>query len=165
MAVKHFKSGDDILCGTKAKKPLTTEVKELVTCKRCMKKLGIEIPKAEKPKKDKTAKPKRTVEENRTRRKQPPGLHYIEDRKWGHCLQINPDVMLKFGDGLEEKVNIMILIGSKGMTSTSMRFANALQFLKVKEVNFLRGWFINQKMHNGGVVYVKEVKEAFQIKE
>ena len=41
MAVTHFINKGTILCGTKAKSFKSTEVKELVTCKRCLKKLGI----------------------------------------------------------------------------------------------------------------------------
>jgi len=166
MAVKHFVTKNNIICGTKAKKPLTTEVKELVTCKRCLKKLGIVIPKkdaTQKPKKDATQKPKnRTIEKNQTKRKKPLGIHYIKDKKWGHCLKINSNVLLKIGDDLDDKVNVLIIISTEGMMSTSMKFANTLQLLKVKEANYLRGWFINHKMHNGGVVYVHEVKEAFE---
>jgi len=41
MAVLHFINKGVVLCGTKAIK--STEVKELVTCKRCLKKLGVSV--------------------------------------------------------------------------------------------------------------------------
>jgi len=44
MAVTHFINKDTItLCKTKGKSPITTEVKELVTCKRCLKKLNMSV--------------------------------------------------------------------------------------------------------------------------
>jgi len=157
MAVKHFEVDGKIICGTKVKTPITTEVKELVTCKRCIKKLGIKdnsILTKKTPKKKKPVK-------NATKRSQPSYIKYVNDRKWGHCLQVSHGTLVKFGDELEDRVNIIVLIATTGMMSTSMRFSNVLQILSVKEANFLRGWFINHKMHNGGRVLVSEVKEAF----
>ena len=156
MAVKHFMVEDKIICGTKGKSPELAGRVDAITCKRCLKKLDA-MENGTLTKKV----PKKKIPKNATRRKKPSMVEYINDRKWGHCLELAGGTLVKFGDELEDKVNIIVLIAATGMMSTSMRFANVLQILKVKEANFLRGWFINHKMHNGGRVLVSEVREAF----
>jgi len=164
MSVKHFQSiaGGDAICGTKGKSPEFANNVNLITCKKCLKILDkMENP---TPKKKKSTTIERTIPKNLTKRKKPKNLKFIDDRKWGYCLQVNASTLLKLGENLNDKITIMTLITDSGIMSTSMQFYNVNQILSIKESNYLRGWFINHKMHNGGKVLISEVKEAFEKK-
>ena len=139
--VLHYQEVDGkIICETTKENVETTDLKTEVTCKKCLRKI-----KALSRKKINTIK-------------------FIEDRKWGFCLKIRT-VFLKLGDNLDSKIGTMILVNDAGMLSTSMKmYGNVLDLLSIKEANYLRGWFLNFSMSNGGTVLVSDVKEAFQEK-
>jgi hypothetical protein len=147
MAVTHFEIDGNILCGSKAKTIKSSAVKEDVTCKRCLKKL--ETPA------DKTLKKVSKKKIN---------IKFIEHKRFGFCLEINNDAILKLGDDLDERVGIMIMFTNAGMMSTSARFTGPVsQMITKKELDFLKEWFYNKRNENGKVndIYVSDCKEAF----
>jgi len=137
--VLHYQEVDGkVICETTKENVETTDLKTEVTCKKCLRKIKA------------------------LSRKKINKIKFIEDRKWGFCLKIRT-VFLKLGDNLDSKIGTMILVNDAGMLSTSMKmYGNVLDLLSIKEANYLRSWFLNFSMGNGGTVLVSDVKEAFQ---
>lgn len=145
MAVKHFENDGKILCGTKGKNPNITNIKDDVTCKRCLKKL--ETP-SEKTLKKKSKKKLR--------------IYFVENKKFGYCLEINNDALLKLGDNLDDKIGVMIMFKNSGMSSCSMKFTGPVtQMIKTNELNFLREWFFEKRHELNNNLTVLDCKKAF----
>lgn len=115
--VTHFVKDGQVVCGTKAKSPVTTETFSDVTCKKCMKKM-----------------------ETSTH-----GAKAVEDRKHGFCLEFKNGKLLKIGDELDKEVGMMVIMDHTGHTVTSMKMANTRGLLDRKEENFFRNYFDTKK--------------------
>lgn len=150
----HF-SLDEVtaFCGTKTKTvPTVTLDKELVTCKRCLKKLSTPV----KVKKVSKAKKEAVVGKG--------GISFTENEKHGYCLTVGRDTLLRLGKKLSDKIGVMMLMSDLGMMSTSMKLAGDVeQLISHNEAVYLRDWFQNKKKDNNGLVFVSDVMEAFTV--
>ena len=132
--VTHFVKDGKVLCGTKAKAPVTSETFSEVTCKRCLKK----------------------AETNTN------GAKAVEDRKHGFCLEFKNGKILKLGNDLNMEVGMMVVMDKTGHTVTSMKLSNTRGLLDRKEENFFRNYFDTKKTELKRTHLVSEVFTDFK---
>lgn len=132
--VTHFTEKGQVLCGTKAKAPVTTETFSEVTCKKCLKKMEASTN----------------------------GAKAVEDRKHGFCLELKGGKLLKIGNELNAEVGMMVVMDKTGHTVTSMKMANTRGLLDKKEENFFRGYFDTKKSDLGRKPSVSDVFADFR---
>jgi hypothetical protein len=142
MAVLHFINKSEILCGTKAKTFKSTEVKELVTCKRCLKKLGV----ASVP--TKKTKPKR--KETKT----------IAEMSGRFVILTNKDCCFRFDMGPSAHFMFCTSAGCI-FTGTALRGSQVKKNMKEKERKKMINIFTELK-DDEGMVSGRSVLERFK---
>ena len=137
MAVKHFDSGNGVLCNTKAKKIESTSIESEVTCKRCLKKLSTMEPRND-------------------------NIKFVEHKQLKYCLCINDNVFLKLGDDINDRITTMILSKDGSIVSTNMRLGGKVsQLIPEKDLTFLKEWFMMKKVEQNNNIYVHDCKDFF----